>query len=185
MILESVEHGPLIWPTIEENGVTRTKKYADLSTAEKIQADCDMKVANIILQGLVVLVFSLGDDLTACLNKAMAFLTAVASLRVTVQQDPWVSDGQAVQTIIPNNVAFQTKDLDTYDSDCDDVSNVNAVLMANISDYGSDVILEEKANKKQNNESVTAELGRYKEKIKTFEQRFNIDLSSREKMIDS
>ncbi|GJU64468.1 hypothetical protein Tco_1246303 [Tanacetum coccineum] len=32
--------------------------------------------------------------------------------------DPGVPDGQAVQTIIPNNVAFQTEDLDTYDSDC-------------------------------------------------------------------
>nr|GEZ41653.1 hypothetical protein [Tanacetum cinerariifolium] len=71
MILESVKHGPLIWPTVEENRVTRTKKYAELSGVEKIQADCDMKATNIILQG---------DDLIACLNKAMAFLTAVASL---------------------------------------------------------------------------------------------------------
>nr|GEY01476.1 hypothetical protein [Tanacetum cinerariifolium]GEZ47341.1 hypothetical protein [Tanacetum cinerariifolium] len=30
--------------------------------------------------------------------------------------DPGVPDGQAVQTIIPNNAAFQTEDLDTYDS---------------------------------------------------------------------
>ncbi|GKC09223.1 hypothetical protein Tco_1000833, partial [Tanacetum coccineum] len=52
MILELVEHGPLIWPTIEENGVTKTRKYAELSTSEKIQADCDMKTTNIILQGL-------------------------------------------------------------------------------------------------------------------------------------
>nr|GEX51914.1 integrase, catalytic region, zinc finger, CCHC-type, peptidase aspartic, catalytic [Tanacetum cinerariifolium] len=52
MILESVEHGPLIWPTIEEHGVIRTKKYAKLSVAEKIQADCDMKETNIIIQGL-------------------------------------------------------------------------------------------------------------------------------------
>ncbi|GKB32919.1 hypothetical protein Tco_0872320 [Tanacetum coccineum] len=51
MILESVENGPLIWPTVEENGVTRTKKYAELSAAEKIQADCDMKATNIIRQG--------------------------------------------------------------------------------------------------------------------------------------
>ncbi|GJW11085.1 hypothetical protein Tco_1576912 [Tanacetum coccineum] len=50
--------------------------------------------------------------------------------------------GQAVQTIIPNTVAFQTGDLDTYDSDCDDISNAQAVLMANISNYGSDVISE-------------------------------------------
>ncbi|GKE29031.1 hypothetical protein Tco_1444415 [Tanacetum coccineum] len=39
----------------------------------------------------------------------------------------------------------------------------------------------EKANKEQNNESVTAELERYKERVKTFEQRLNIDLSSLEK----
>ncbi|GKB13841.1 hypothetical protein Tco_0847764 [Tanacetum coccineum] len=301
MVPESVENGSLIWPTIEENGVTSIKIYAELSAAEKIQADCDMKATNIILQGLpvdiyslvnhhkvskdlckrvqllmqgtsltkherecnlikmeqfqvntkflnslppewskfvtdvelvkdlhttnfdqlhayleqhelhanevcfAVLVLSLGDDLIACLNKAMAFLTAVASSKfpstnnqlrtssnprnqatiqddkVTVQQvqgrqgqsysgtsyksnatssggnnasgqakvvkcyncqDPGVSDGQAVQTIILNNAAFQTKDLDTYDSDCDDILNAKAVLMANISNYGSDVILE-------------------------------------------
>ncbi|GKA47780.1 retrovirus-related pol polyprotein from transposon TNT 1-94 [Tanacetum coccineum] len=52
MILDSIEHGPLIWPTIEENGMTRTKKYEELSATEKIQADCDLKATNIILQGL-------------------------------------------------------------------------------------------------------------------------------------
>ncbi|GKA47318.1 hypothetical protein Tco_0740201 [Tanacetum coccineum] len=51
MILESVEHGPLIWPTIGENKVTRAKKYVELSATEKLQADCDMKAINIILQG--------------------------------------------------------------------------------------------------------------------------------------
>nr|GEU50273.1 hypothetical protein [Tanacetum cinerariifolium] len=86
MILESVENGPLIWLTVKENRVTRTKKYVELSTAEKIQADCDMKATNIILQGLSVSVFSPGDDPIACLNKAMFFLTVVASSRVKVQQ---------------------------------------------------------------------------------------------------
>nr|GEV84358.1 hypothetical protein [Tanacetum cinerariifolium] len=41
MILESVENGPLILPTIEENGVSRPKKYFELSATEAIQADCD------------------------------------------------------------------------------------------------------------------------------------------------
>ncbi|GKF27282.1 hypothetical protein Tco_0083176 [Tanacetum coccineum] len=59
MILESVEHGPLIWPTIEENRVTKTKKYAELSTTEKLQADCDLKATNIILQGLPSDIYSL------------------------------------------------------------------------------------------------------------------------------
>nr|GFA49718.1 hypothetical protein [Tanacetum cinerariifolium] len=124
--------------------------------------------------------------------------------------DLGVLDGLVVQTIILNNVAFETEDLDTYDSDCDDVSNSKAVLIANISNYGSGVISEvqqdsmilsvigqmlkqminhvnnwEKANKEQNNESVTAKLERHKEQVKTYEQLLNIDLSSREKMIDS
>ncbi|GKC30997.1 RNA-directed DNA polymerase, eukaryota [Tanacetum coccineum] len=54
-----VEHGPLIWPTVEENSVIRTKKYAELSATEKIQADCDMKATNIILQGLLANIYSL------------------------------------------------------------------------------------------------------------------------------
>ncbi|GKF33717.1 hypothetical protein Tco_0106917, partial [Tanacetum coccineum] len=94
--------------------------------------------------GFVVPIFSPGDDPIACLNKAMAFLSVVASSRqgllnaTTVKVkgiwldnalglsnqgmqhgirrkeqlaflvDPGVLDGQAVQTIIPNNVAFQT-----------------------------------------------------------------------------
>ncbi|GKB14360.1 retrovirus-related pol polyprotein from transposon TNT 1-94 [Tanacetum coccineum] len=59
MILESVENGPLIWPTIEENGVTRPRKYFKLSPADSIQADCDIKATNIILQGLPPEVYAL------------------------------------------------------------------------------------------------------------------------------
>ncbi|GKC86089.1 hypothetical protein Tco_1141806, partial [Tanacetum coccineum] len=137
--------------------------------------------ATIINHCFVVPVFNQGDDIISCLNKAMYFLTVVASLRfpstnnqlrtssnlrnqatiqdgrVTVQQvqgrqgqsyvgtgykDPGIPDGQTAQTTIPNTTAFQTKDLDAYDSDCDDVSNAKVVLMANLSNYGFDVILE-------------------------------------------
>ncbi|GJT69454.1 retrovirus-related pol polyprotein from transposon TNT 1-94 [Tanacetum coccineum] len=59
MILESVENGPLIWPSIEENKVTRPKKYYELSPTEAIQADCDVKATNIILQGLPPEVYAL------------------------------------------------------------------------------------------------------------------------------
>nr|GEV35248.1 hypothetical protein [Tanacetum cinerariifolium] len=52
MILESIENGPLLWQTIEESGLTRPKKYSELSATEAIQADCDVKETNIILQGL-------------------------------------------------------------------------------------------------------------------------------------
>ncbi|GJT23913.1 hypothetical protein Tco_0893850 [Tanacetum coccineum] len=50
--------------------------------------------------------------------------------------------GQAIQTIIPQNAAFYTDDLDAYDSDCDDISSAKAVLMANLSSYGSYVLYE-------------------------------------------
>nr|GEX54865.1 hypothetical protein [Tanacetum cinerariifolium] len=59
MILEFVENGPLLWPTIEENGVTRPKKYSELSAMEAIQADCDVKATNIILQGFPPEVYAL------------------------------------------------------------------------------------------------------------------------------
>ncbi|GJX27061.1 hypothetical protein Tco_0233357 [Tanacetum coccineum] len=169
--------------------------------------------------GFVVLIFSPGNDPIAYLNKAMAFLTTVASsrfpstnnqlrtssnlrnqatiqdARVIVQQvqgrqgQSYFSTGyKSNATSSGGNKASgqaKTENIDTYYSDYDDISNAKEVLMANISNYGSNVISEEKANKEQNNESVTAELERYKERVKTFEQRLNIDLSSHEKMIDS
>ncbi|GJX95627.1 retrovirus-related pol polyprotein from transposon TNT 1-94 [Tanacetum coccineum] len=298
MILESVENGPLIWPTVEENGVNRTKKYDELSTAGKIQADCDMKATNIILQGLpaninsllqqqfspsqfgsihpnqhysstypsqpqfnhssvpssypyqsqmnhqtssvpqiayqspqvttqpmtepplmdsnfVIPVFSPRDDPIACLNKEIAFLTVVASSRFpSTNNQLRTSSNPRHQANIQDG---RTEDLDAYDSDCDDILNAQAVLMVNISNYGSNIILEvphsetylndmenqsvhamqnfeqtraqedsiilfvieqmseqminhvnnwEKANKEQNNESVTAKLGREKLALK-------------------
>nr|GEU80921.1 putative reverse transcriptase domain-containing protein [Tanacetum cinerariifolium] len=36
-------------PSVEENGVTRPKKYSELSVTKAIQADCDVKATNIIL----------------------------------------------------------------------------------------------------------------------------------------
>ncbi|GJY37584.1 retrovirus-related pol polyprotein from transposon TNT 1-94 [Tanacetum coccineum] len=294
MILESVEHSLLIWPTIEENGVTRTKKYAELSASEKIQADCDLKATNIILQGLpsdvyslvnhhrvakdlwekvqllmqvnqqthltefhqiesslAVYVFKQGDDLIDAINKMMSFLSTVITSRfpstnnqlknssnprqqatihdgrVTVKPlqgrqnsyaastsgtrantsgtvgnysgqqrvvkcfncqgeghmarqcpktkqkrdvtwfrdkvllveaqgngkvlyeeeleflaDTGIAEGLVIQSVITHNAAYQADDLDAYDSDCDEISTAKAVLMANLSSYGSYVLFE-------------------------------------------
>nr|GEZ26972.1 hypothetical protein [Tanacetum cinerariifolium] len=59
MILESVEKGPLIWLSVEVEGVTRLKKYSELSAAKTIQADCGVKATNIIMQGLPLEVYAL------------------------------------------------------------------------------------------------------------------------------
>ncbi|GJZ82883.1 retrovirus-related pol polyprotein from transposon TNT 1-94 [Tanacetum coccineum] len=45
MILASVEKGPLVWPSITEDGVTRLKEYIELTPAEAIQADCEKSKA--------------------------------------------------------------------------------------------------------------------------------------------
>ncbi|GKE46179.1 hypothetical protein Tco_1477437 [Tanacetum coccineum] len=82
MILELVEHGPLIWPTIEENGVIRTKKYAELSAAEKIQADCDMKATNIILQGLPADIYSLVHILNNTNSMQMKSVLCVNTIKI-------------------------------------------------------------------------------------------------------
>ncbi|GJY18464.1 hypothetical protein Tco_0389955 [Tanacetum coccineum] len=52
MILITLKMVPLILATIKENGVTRPRKYSELTHADAIQADCDVKAINIILQGL-------------------------------------------------------------------------------------------------------------------------------------
>ncbi|GJV00898.1 putative reverse transcriptase domain-containing protein [Tanacetum coccineum] len=60
-----------------------TKKYVNLSATEKIQADCDLKATNIILQdsGLPVPVFKQGDDPIDANNKMMSFLSIVVTSR--------------------------------------------------------------------------------------------------------
>ncbi|GJR41278.1 hypothetical protein Tco_1216962 [Tanacetum coccineum] len=59
MILASVEKGPFVWPSITVEGVTRLKEYTELTPAEAIQADCDIKAINIILQGLPTEIYAL------------------------------------------------------------------------------------------------------------------------------
>ncbi|GJS29200.1 putative reverse transcriptase domain-containing protein [Tanacetum coccineum] len=51
-------------------------------------------------------------------------------------------EGQATQTVITHNAAYQADDLDAYDSDCDELNTPKVALMANLSHYGSDVLAE-------------------------------------------
>ncbi|GJW59502.1 retrovirus-related pol polyprotein from transposon TNT 1-94 [Tanacetum coccineum] len=293
MILASFEKGPLVWPTITLDGATRPKEYTKLTAVENIQADCDIKAINIILQGippeiyalfsqhrvakdiwekiqllmqgtlltkqerefnqqpefsqpdsgLIVPVFQRGNDPIETINHVMSFLTAVVTSRypttnnqlrnssnprqqatindgrVTLQPiqgrqtsfaagttrtytpgasgsnsgkqrtvicynckgeghmskqctkpkrkrddswfkekvllvqaqahgqilneeelaflaDPDIPEGQATQTVITHNAAYQADDLDAYDSNCDELNTTKVALMANLSHYG-------------------------------------------------
>ncbi|GJX09262.1 hypothetical protein Tco_0199121 [Tanacetum coccineum] len=183
--------------------------------------------------GLAVPTFQQGEDLSDYINNAMAFLSTVAlrfppsnnQLRTSSNprnlatiQDGRVTVQQIQRRQTQSLTTFQTKDLDAYDSDCDDLSSAKAVLMENLSSCDSDVLSQgagiqdtnssapndllvlslveqmtdhvanldkENQTNKMVNESLTADLERYKERVAIFEQRQNVDLSKREKLIDS
>ncbi|GJS10216.1 retrovirus-related pol polyprotein from transposon TNT 1-94 [Tanacetum coccineum] len=235
MILESVENGPLIWPSIEENEVTRPKKYSELSLTEAIQADCDVKATNIILQGLSPEVYALGRQTSLAAGEGHMSKKCTKSKRkwddswfkekvLLVQAqvhgqilneeelaflaDLGIPEGQATQTVITHNAAYQADDLDAYDSDYDELNTAKVALMANLSHYGSDALAEaaiQNSNSsaqqdalilsmikqlktqvvnctkinlenKSVNDTLTAELERYKEQVKLLKEGQNVDL---------
>nr|GFB40966.1 hypothetical protein [Tanacetum cinerariifolium] len=56
--------------------------------------------------------------------------------------DPGIAEGQATQTVIIHNAAYQADDLDTYVSDCDELNTTKVALMVNLSHYGLDAFAE-------------------------------------------
>ncbi|GJT73078.1 hypothetical protein Tco_1032364 [Tanacetum coccineum] len=144
MILESVENGPIIWPLIEENRVTRPKNYSELSAMEAIQADCDIKVTNIILQGLPPEIYALDNmnfmqmrskwkansgkyDDSWFKDKVLLVQAQVSGQILHEEElaflaDPGILEGQATQTVITHNVVYQADELDAYNSDCDELN---------------------------------------------------------------
>ncbi|GJS29069.1 reverse transcriptase domain-containing protein [Tanacetum coccineum] len=68
--------------------------------------------------------------------------------------DPGIAEGPVTQSVITHNAAYQADDLDAYDSDCDEISTAKAVLMANLSSYGSDVLSEVPISDNTNNDML-------------------------------
>nr|GEW39027.1 hypothetical protein [Tanacetum cinerariifolium] len=103
--------------------------------------------------GLVVPIFQLGEDPIDYINKAMEFLSALASRgnyaagqAKAVKCYNFLGErayGERVHSAKEAKKFCMAENLDSYDSDCDDISSAKAVLMANISSYNSDVLSEE------------------------------------------
>ncbi|GKA32990.1 hypothetical protein Tco_0719357 [Tanacetum coccineum] len=68
--------------------------------------------------------------------------------------DPGIAKGPVTQSIIIHNAAYQADNLDAYDSDYDEISTAKAVLMANLSSYGSDVLSEVPISDNTNNDML-------------------------------
>ncbi|GKA95152.1 retrovirus-related pol polyprotein from transposon TNT 1-94 [Tanacetum coccineum] len=110
MILNSVQNGPLIWPTIvEEDGTTRTKRVKLLMQGMKLslqEKECTL------YDEFDKFSFVKGDDPISCLNKAMAFLTAVASLRFPSTNNQLITSSnlRSQATIKDDGVTVQQED---------------------------------------------------------------------------
>nr|GEY03453.1 hypothetical protein [Tanacetum cinerariifolium] len=147
MILESVEHGPLIWPTIEKNVFK--------------QGDDPIDAINHMMSFLSTVVTSRYHNTNnqmrnssnprqqATINVGRATLQPVQGRKNTFATeelaflvDLGIGEDQATQAVITLNASYQANDLDVYDSDCDEVNTAKVVLMANLSHYGSDVLAE-------------------------------------------
>nr|GEW31741.1 uncharacterized mitochondrial protein AtMg00810-like [Tanacetum cinerariifolium] len=192
MILEFVENGPLLWPTIEENGVTRPKKYSELSTTEAIQADSNY-----------------GSH--ALSSTPLSITYPSNDFQSLVQHNVYNPSSSIPQVEYASS--------DAYDSDCKEINSAKIALMVNLSHYGSDNLVEyvsesqyaavqnsnfstqqdavilsviehlktqvdnyTKINqeRKSVNETLTAELERYKDQVRILKERNNVD-----KVLDS
>nr|GEW45927.1 hypothetical protein [Tanacetum cinerariifolium] len=52
MMFDSIDNGPLVYPTVKENRQTRPKKYSELTEAQQLQDNYDVQATKIILHGL-------------------------------------------------------------------------------------------------------------------------------------
>nr|GEZ71258.1 hypothetical protein [Tanacetum cinerariifolium] len=86
-------------------------------------------------------------------NKGLLFVTTVKEKDICPNsalnlrgngmiRDPGIAEGQATQTIITHNVAYQVNDLDAYNSYCDELNTAKVALVANLSHYGSNALAE-------------------------------------------
>nr|GEY04523.1 hypothetical protein [Tanacetum cinerariifolium] len=333
-ILSGADNRP---PMLEKDIVTRPKKYSELSATEAIQADCDVKATNIILQGLPPeerecklydefdkFAYKKGESLLSTKflntllpewNKFVTDVKLVRDLHITnvdqlhaylgqhefhanegrhtflaagtsrtytsgangnnsrkqrtvvcynckgeghmsrqctkpkrKRDESWFKDkvllvqaqaneqilheeelaffadlgiakAQTTKNVITHNAAYKADDLDAYDSDCDEINSAKVALMANLSYYGPNDLVEvhnqnnvthnvinqavqamplsEQSNimnqsetkitnitpysqyinleNKSVNETLTAELERYKDQVRILKEGNNVD----------
>ncbi|GJV21214.1 integrase, catalytic region, zinc finger, CCHC-type containing protein [Tanacetum coccineum] len=69
----------------------------------------------------------------ATINDGRLTVQPVQGRHISYAADPRIPEGQATQTVITHNVAYQADDLDAYDSDCDELNTAKVALMANLS----------------------------------------------------
>ncbi|GKB53993.1 hypothetical protein Tco_0904746 [Tanacetum coccineum] len=95
--------------------------------------------------------------------------------------DLGIAEVQVAQQTIPQNSAFQTEDLDAYDSDCNDISSAKVVLMSNLSSCDSDVLSEVPYSDTYLNDMINQDV----QEMLYFEQTHIVDFPDNEITSDS
>ncbi|GJX54356.1 retrovirus-related pol polyprotein from transposon TNT 1-94 [Tanacetum coccineum] len=175
----------------------------ELTAANAIQADCDVKATNIILQGLPTEIYAL-------------------VIHHRVAKDIWERIQLLMQGTSLTKQERESDELDAYDSDCVELNTSQVALMANLSRFSSDALVEVhnpdnvnnltnqdvqqdslilsmieqlktqvvnythiNLNNKSVNDTLTAKLERYKEQIKVLKEGQNVEITSKDKLSDS
>nr|GFB77912.1 hypothetical protein [Tanacetum cinerariifolium] len=73
-----------------------------------------------------------------CKGEAQANGQVLQEEELELLADLGIAETSSTQYVVTNNAAYQTDDLDAYDSDCDELNSAKIALMVNLSHYGSD-----------------------------------------------
>ncbi|GKA25280.1 hypothetical protein Tco_0711389 [Tanacetum coccineum] len=117
-------------------------------------------------------------------NDKVLLVQAQASGQVLTKEeiaflaDPRLPDTQTSQTVITHNVAYQSDDLDAYDSDCDELNLAKIALMANLSRNDSDALTEV-----HNPDNLAYDLINQSEQIMTSSEQSNDVVTPRPKRV--
>nr|GEX35657.1 hypothetical protein [Tanacetum cinerariifolium] len=83
----------------------------------------------------------------ATINNGRVTVPLIQGRQNSLAADPRIAEAQTTQYVITNNSAYQADDLDAYDSDCDEINSAKIALMANLSHYGSDNLVEKEESR--------------------------------------
>nr|GFB58251.1 hypothetical protein [Tanacetum cinerariifolium] len=115
--------------TVHHNVYNPSSSIPQVEYASSVYQQSDISQPD---TGLVVPVF----------QKAQANGQVLHEEELEFLADPGIAETQSTQYVITNNAAYQADYLDAYDSDCDKIISAKIALMANLSYYGSDNLVE-------------------------------------------
>ncbi|GJW08340.1 hypothetical protein Tco_1570763 [Tanacetum coccineum] len=141
---------------------------SNLRNQATVQDDRVIVIMQLIKQGLFVVTTVVEKILLVHTHESWVVLDAK---QLAFLADLGISKGQDTQTSLPINVAFQTDDHDAFDLNCDEAPFARAVLMANLSSYDSDVLLNIRSVLRFKRKNIMLENERLMERCSRLENR--------------